>query len=150
MKPNEVSPEVAPVPDDWHESELGKPHSESGRGPEKREPWSSWNDPWLKYQPTTGSGGEREAKKPTREDFEAFCNWWSNHSSLESEETRSAPPEAGRRTEVRMRRRPKIRGGRRRTRRVEGTMAMDLRVLLMAMIQGEVKVEMTQLHLKIQ
>ena len=55
-----------------------------------------------------------------------------------------------RRTEVRMRRRLQIRGGRRRTRRVEGTMAMDLRVLLMAMIQGEVKVEMTQLHLKIQ
>ena len=87
--------DAARVREDWQESEQEQVPSESGQGPVRGEPWSSWNDPWVKYQPTS-CGEDRDARRPTREDFEAFCNWWSNHSSLESEETRSAPPEAGR------------------------------------------------------
>ena len=50
----------------------------------------------MSLEPWTRTGGRRVStsggeKVPARDGYEAFRQWWKIHSSVESEEVRSAP-----------------------------------------------------------
>lgn len=56
------------------------------------DPWDD-KDPWQSYMRNKScESGGRDVRKPTRDDFDAFCQWWKVHSNTESAETQSAPP----------------------------------------------------------
>ena len=89
-EPREV--QVPPsVPDDWEFEEKKETPGEPG----VQDPWIGDDDPWKQWkssQMKSEACGESGGKKPTWEDFESFLQWWQSHSSVESAETRSAPP----------------------------------------------------------
>ena len=77
----------AEVPEDWENT--GDARDTEVQDPD---PWQD-HDPWHSYvrNKSFGNGGQ-DARQPTRDDFDAFCQWWKVHSNTESAETQSAPP----------------------------------------------------------